>query len=138
VEFHAVASDRYFKEHVSTRKFDIVFLDSAPPIQHEAGEFRQWAAGVGSAWHGDVFKVMFFIHDYFSMFRYVTLERENPQPLVAKAPRENATPAFADLEAFQRHIYFDFVERQDIFNLQSESDGFSVFLESIQSMRENH
>src|SRR5271163_201190 len=53
---------------------DVLPIDvfSAWPVQKEAYQFRKRAGGDSAAWHGDVFKVVFFIHDFFPMFRYVT------------------------------------------------------------------
>ncbi len=101
---------------------------SAWPNQAEAVNFRKEAGGNSPAWHGDVFKVMFAIHDFFPMFTYVTLGAgENIQALVWRAPRVGFSPIFNSMEAIERLSYFDLLGQQGILNLKSENDGLDEF-----------
>jgi predicted O-methyltransferase YrrM len=112
---------------------DIYPIDvySALPLQRDAYEFRRRAGTESPAWHGDVFKVVFAIHDFFPMFSYVTLKGGNPQTLLWKAPREDFSPVFDSLEAVERLSYFDFLKHEAVLNLQPEKDGFNTFYASM-------
>jgi hypothetical protein len=113
---------------------DVLPIDvySAWPIQAEAVRFRKNAGGEGAAWHGDVFKVVFAIHDFFSTFSYVTLRGQgNPQALVWKAPRADFSPLFDSMETIERLGYFDLLKRRDILNIKPEVDGFQEFFASM-------
>ena len=112
---------------------DIYPIDvySALPLQRDAFEFRRRAGTESPAWHGDVFKVIFAIHDFFPMFRYVTLKGGNAQTLLWKSPREGFSPMFDSLEAVERLSYFDLLKREAVLNLQEENDGFDTFCASM-------
>ena len=112
---------------------DVLPVDvySAWPNQTEALKFRRQAGGEGWAWHGDVYKVVFAIHDFFPMYSYVTLGgRGNSQAIVWKAPRVDFTPIFDSIEAIERLSYFDLLKRQEILKVRPDEEGFRLFLES--------
>jgi len=118
---------------------DVLPVDvySAWPNQTEALKFRRQAGGEGWAWHGDVYKVVFAIHDFFPMYSYVTLGgRGNPQAIVWKAPRVDFTPIFDSIEAIERLSYFDLLKRQEILKVRPDEEGFRLFLESIAAAAE--
>jgi len=119
---------------------DVIPVDvySAWPNQNEAVKFRQRAGGGGIKWHGDVFKVMFAIHDFFPMFSYVTLQEGNSQSLVWIAPRRVFSAAFNSLEAIERLTYFDMLKHLEVLNIRQEANGFRLFLESISQREVNN
>jgi len=101
---------------------------SALPDQNEALRLRKQAGGEGTAWHGDVFKLMFVLHDFFPMFSWVTLGADdNAQALVWRAPRENFSPRFNNMEAIERMTYFDLLENMRMLNRTSEEEGLRRF-----------
>lgn len=113
---------------------DVLPVDvySAWPRQSEAVEFRRQAGGDSPAWHGDVYKVMFAIHDFFPMYRFITLgSDENSQALVWRAPRTGFAPIFDSLEAIERLSYFDFLGRREVLNIRSEQDGLMAFFAAV-------
>lgn len=120
---------------------DILPIDvySALPNHAEAVRFRKQGGGSGGAWHGDVFKVLFAIHDFFPMYSYVSFRRPgNPQAIVWKAPRNEFVPTLNSMEAIERLSYFDLLKLLEILNLKSEPEGFGVFFESYGRKRDSH
>lgn len=120
---------------------DVLPVDvfSAWPDQKESVRFRKRAGFEGQPWHGDVYKIVFALHDFFPMYSYVTLQgKGNPQTVVWKSPREDFTPIFNNLEAVERLTYFDLLKRLDTLNLRRENDGFRVFLESWARAEKSH
>jgi hypothetical protein len=113
---------------------DVLPIDvySAWPDQAEALEFRQRSGGTGREWHGDVYKVVFAIHDFFPMYSYVTLGGAgNPQAVVWKCPRAEFSPIWDSMEAIERLSYFDMLKRIEILNVKSEEAGLRMFLASM-------
>jgi len=113
---------------------DVLPVDvySAWPNQKEALGFRKRAGGDSWAWHGDVYKVVFAIHDFFPMYSYVTLGgRGNPQAIVWKAPRVDFTPIFDSTNAIERVSYFDLLKREEILKVKPDEEGLRLFLESM-------
>ncbi len=106
---------------------------SAWPSQGEAARFRR-RDGVPprGAWHGDVFKVVFAIHDFFPTVSYVTLKGGgNPQTLVWRTPRPGFAPVFSKMEDIERMGYFDLLKREAILNGRPEDEGFEYFFSSF-------
>lgn len=98
---------------------------TAWPIMHESIEFRrQSGTEEHPVWHGDVFKIVFAIHDFFPRMSYVTVVgSENPQTIVWRAPRRNFKPAFERLEEIERLEYFEMLKRLAVFNPKSEEEA---------------
>jgi hypothetical protein len=83
------------------------------------------AHGIKSpAWHGDVFKTLFAIHDFFPTFDYRTVEGTgNPQTIVIRSPRRDFAPRWNSLEAISRCDYMDFLDNRDILKSVSEDEA---------------
>lgn len=81
------------------------------------------------SWHGDVFKTIFFIHDFFPTYTYCTIDYGygNPQALIFQKDRFNFKPRFNDLEKISRLTYFDLHENIDILNLMSEDSAIDFY-----------
>ncbi|MCC2658293.1 MAG: hypothetical protein K0Q76_3401 [Panacagrimonas sp.] len=78
-----------------------------------------------AAWHGDVYKLVFALHDFFPAFDYCTIcTGGNPQTLawLEKNPRK---PLFNDLERICRLDYFEFTRHMEILNPVSEAEGLA-------------
>ena len=96
---------------------------SAHPKQKQAYRFRKRHGLEGQAWHGDVFKLVFAIHDFFPNLSYRTIiGRGNPQTVVIRRPRPDFAPAFRDLERISRMSYYDFVAHRDRMNLAKDDE----------------
>lgn len=113
---------------------DVLPVDiySAWPVESEAIACRKKSGVESSAWHGDVYKVVFAIHDFFPMFSYVTIIGSgNPQTLVWKAPRSDFSPLLNSMEAIERMGYFDLLRRMAILNAKAEDAAFRDMVSSI-------
>jgi hypothetical protein len=94
---------------------------SSLPDQRSAIRFRRGAGLKGTPWHGDVYKVVFAIHDFFPMYNFRTITGSgNPQTLVWREPRREFKPVYNNLEAISRMGYFDMKDR--IWALQPEGE----------------
>lgn len=113
---------------------DVIPCDvySAWPNQGEAVAFRKDAGGDSPLWHGDVYKVVFAIHDFFPMLSYITIgTAENAQAVVWRAPRPDFVPVFESLGAIERLGYFDFLKNRAVMNFQTEEDGLQAIFSAI-------
>lgn len=114
---------------------DVLPVDvySSLPIQRDALKFRRTEHNDNNlAWHGDVYKLIFALHDFFPMVSYVTLLGSgNPQTLAWKSPRNHFIPIFNSLEKIERLGYFDMLKHETVFNGKSERDAFDLFFASM-------
>lgn len=115
---------------------DVLPIDpySALRNHEDAVAFRK-RAGITAhpgAWHGDVYKMVFMIHDFFPTLSYVTIATGgNPQTIVWKAPRAEFKPVLGKVESIDRLDYFDVQRRQSILNLLPDDDAFAFFFGSM-------
>ncbi len=91
------------------------------------------AHGVNSpAWHGDVFKTLFAIHDFFPTFDYRTIEGSgNPQTVLIQSPRRGFTPRWNNLEAISRCDFVDFMDNRDILKSTSEEEAIAWVVQTL-------
>lgn len=67
------------------------------------------------SWHGDVFKVLFAIHDFFPTFDYRTvLNAGNPQTVLMRSVRKDFAPRWNDLVKISNFDFVDFLNNRDI------------------------
>jgi len=77
-------------------------------------------------WHGDVFKIVPALHDFFPTLTYATVVGSgNPQTIVWYQPRHNFAPKFNSLEAVSRLSFFDIAILEPIYNRRSEDATFA-------------
>lgn len=97
---------------------------SAVSNETKSRRFRKLQHGSGKGpWHGDVFKTVFAIHDFFPNLSFRTFSGEgNPQTVVVRRPRKDFVPNFDNLGAISRLDYFDFLESRDLLNLASNDE----------------
>jgi hypothetical protein len=108
---------------------------SALPSQKDALGFRR-QHGLGSrVWHGDVYKTVFAIHDFFPTVSFRTFEPgpDNPQTVILNRPRPDFAPRFNDLEAISRLDYYGFWENRDLLNLAPEGSVFDWVAAALRS-----
>ena len=99
---------------------------SAHPDMRTAYRFRESHGLPGKQWMGDVFKVVFAIHDFFPNLSYRTIaDHGNPQTVVVRRPSQEFMPVFDDLERITRMTYYDLIEHRDDLNLAAEDDVMS-------------
>lgn len=90
------------------------------------------------SWHGDVYKMVPTIHDFFPQFSYLTISANgNPQTLVWFEPRTDFAPKFDRLEPIDRLDYYDFVDlKGELFNIYDDEDlGIKRAVEGVTSRR---
>lgn len=88
---------------------DTVPCDPYSALPDMALSYRERAKGrlPGNPWHGDVYKVIYALHDCCPNLSYATVvDGGNPQTLVWREPRAEFAPAFGSLEAIERSDYF--------------------------------
>lgn len=75
-------------------------------------------------WHGDIFKCIAFIHDFYPNITFQTISDQfgNPQTICYRKPRENFQPKFNGLEAIERLTFFDMIHNTDFFCVASEDE----------------
>ncbi len=95
--------------------------------QQQAYKYRRMQrphdAREDKSWHGDVFKLVYAVHDFFPNLSYRTIGRPgNPQMVVIRRPRRDFRPLLNDLERISRLTYFDLLEDRRQLNLASEDE----------------
>jgi hypothetical protein len=80
--------------------------------QTDLGNHPEWPRS--RAWQGDVFKVVFALHDFFPKLTYRTITTQKPQTLVWRQTRGRFLPVLNSMEAIARMSYFDFRHREDV------------------------
>lgn len=100
---------------------------SSWPHPREAQALRRQAGVRGGSWHGDVFKMVFAIHDFFPRLSYVTIGTEgNPQTLVWHEPRTDFRPLFNSLEAVSRMSWFEMRRHRATLRLMPEPEALAL------------
>lgn len=100
---------------------------SALPSQRDAVRFRKRHGAESGAWHGDVYKCVFAIRDFFPNFDLRTFAKGegNPQTVVLARPRADFAPFSGDFERIARMDYFAFWENRDRLNLEEPEALFA-------------
>lgn len=84
---------------------------SALPDKKRALAYSRAAGLAGAAWHGDVFKTVFAIHDLFPQYSYCTLAEESTQTFIWRADdTRKRAPLFGSLERIAALDYFGMLE----------------------------
>ena len=117
-----------------------ILIDDTVPVdvysahreQGAAIRLRREAGGKNAAWHGDVFKIIFLIHDFFPFLDYRTiLGSGNGQTLVWRAEGVARKPLFDSLEAISRLTWFDLQAHRRILQPASETDAIDICCQAI-------
>ena len=108
---------------------------SAWPNQREAVDLRRRSGGKSGRWHGDVYKVIFAIRDYFPTLNYCTLPEANGQTLIWFETRKDFRPIFNSMESIERMSYFDFVKHESEMNFRSEAEGLNMAISAVRKHR---
>lgn len=90
---------------------------SAVPSQKIAFKYRAKTGNKSLVWHGDVYKLVVYIHDFMPMLSYMTfMSGGNPQTVVWREPRQNLKPVCGNLETVSRLDYFWLMENFEVMN----------------------
>ena len=77
----------------------------------EISRYKRNRAGLDRGdWHGDVYKTIFAIHDYFPEISYCTLMSGNPQTVLWKAGRSTRAPLFSSISEIESVSYYDMIQ----------------------------
>ncbi len=118
----------------------VMLIDDTVPVdvysahrqQGMAIRLRREAGGKGGAWHGDVFKIVFLIHDFFPFLDYRTIMGAgNPQTLVWRAERLARKPVFDSLEAISRMTWIDLQAHRKVLQTASDDEAISLCCEAL-------
>lgn len=106
---------------------------SAWPNQRQAIRLRRAAGLPGRQWHGDVYKVVFAIHDYFPNLSFATTAAgtDNPQTVVWYEPRPDFKPHFPSLEAITRLTWFDLQQHLGALNTLPENEALECAVNAV-------
>jgi hypothetical protein len=97
--------------------------------------FRKAAGGDGHAWSGDVFKIVFYIHDFWPSLNYRTITGSGTaQTLVWRANGIVRPPLFNNLERISRLTYFDLHEHSSVLQPASEDDAIALCAEQLKAL----
>lgn len=110
---------------------------SALPSRKRALSFRKQHGLNSRDWHGDVFKCLFTINDFFPTFSFRTVRPGpgNPQTFLVRRPRLDFTPVFGDLERISRLDYWEFSDHRELLRLEPED---AVFEWLARALRESN
>jgi len=117
---------------------DVVPSDvySAIPDEKEAIRHRRAAGGIGSDWHGDIYKMVFAIHDFFPALSFLTITTGgNPQTFVWREPRETFEPRLNSLEAISRLSWFDTKRHWELMHGVPEDEALSLLSKRFEVAR---
>ncbi len=106
---------------------------SAMPDPAKALAYRTRTGDDSRAWHGDVYKVVYAIHDYHITLDYRTiLGSGNPQTVVWRSPICRK-PFRSSMEALARLTYFDLLDSLEILRPVSEDEAIDACLRALAS-----
>ncbi|UDL91621.1 class I SAM-dependent methyltransferase [Mesorhizobium sp. PAMC28654] len=95
---------------------------------------RTREGGTGAAWHGDIYKMIYAVHDFFPSLSYLTVSsRGNPQTFIWRETRRYFSPRFNSLEQISRMTWFDFQENMDLANLSPEEYAIPTVISKLLS-----
>lgn len=89
-----------------------ISLLSAIPDLQRFRKLRELTGDERPAWMGDIYKVVFAIHDFFPQFNYATFPNHG-QTVVWYETRQDFSPTWNSLEKINRLGYDDFLEFVD-------------------------
>jgi hypothetical protein len=89
-------------------------------------------------WQGDVYKTVFYIHDFIPSLNYRTIIGEgNPQTIVWRANGVHRSPVFGDLERISRLSYFEFQDHLAVLQPASGAEAIALCIAEIQALGES-
>jgi hypothetical protein len=118
-----------------THENSVLILDDTVPndvystLPTVASTYRhRVAAGdLDTSWHGDVFKIIYYIHDFWPGLNYRTIVGSgNPQTLVWKSYDFRRAPLFDNLEKISRLTFFDLQDHYEILMAVSEEEALAI------------
>jgi hypothetical protein len=98
-------------------------------------EYRQKDGVPARGWQGDVYKTVFYIHDFVPCLNYRTIMGQgNPQTLVWRANGIRRTPRFGDLERISRLSYTELHEHFAMMQPCSEDEALAICIAEVSAL----
>ena len=125
-----------------THRRSVILLDdtlpndvySALPDMNTTYKYRKAAGLDDRSWHGDVFKTVFYIHDFWPSLNYRTIVNSGTQQtLVWRAHGEHRKPLFDNLEKITRLSYFEMHENIGVMRQLSEDDAINLCVAELEA-----
>lgn len=105
---------------------------SAIPDPQIAMRMRAAVGSADQSWHGDVFKIVYFVHDFIPCLNYRTIyENGNPQMLAWFSNKDQRQPKFGNLEKISRLTYLDFIDAHTIMRACPEEEALLLCYNEI-------
>ena len=110
-------------------------LFSADPNPTRVKKLKRIAGDESNTWMGDIYKVVFAIHDFFSQFNYATFPRHG-QTVIWTETRGNFAPVWNSLEKISNFRYDDFLEYRDsILKIRNPSEILKTIDNAISNQK---
>ena len=126
---------------IHTTDHSVILIDDTLPNdpfsalknQSRAVRMRKHCHNQSKTWHGDVYKLVLLIHDFYPSLDYITIvDSGNPQTLVWRADsKKQRQPVFNDLEKISRLSYFDLIDNFQMLQPDSELVALEKCVSSI-------
>ena len=120
----------------------ILIDDTLPRDPYSALPDAQAAAEQSAAnghslqgWHGDVYKLVFAIHDFFPTLSYATIDRAKGQTLVWREPRRDFKPLTNSHEAISRMTWQDMQDNLGIMKCGEQGDALDRAITGVFSRK---
>jgi hypothetical protein len=121
-QFEQVVRD-FSNAIIHSRSSSVIVLDdtkpndvySAIPNVRDTMKFRSRAGIEDFSWHGDVYKLVFFLHDFWPALNYRTIVGSgNPQTFVWRSQNFERVPRFNSFESISRLTYYQLIDNIDV------------------------
>ncbi|MDB5403516.1 MAG: hypothetical protein JWQ55_5534 [Rhodopila sp.] len=128
---------------VRTHQRSVIILDDTVPddvystVKDGLASYRHRKTDSAPArgWQGDVYKTLFYIHDFFPSLNYRTIVRDgNPQTLVWRANGVHRSPVFDNLERISRLDYFELQDNLAVLQPATEAEAIALCVAEIQAL----
>jgi hypothetical protein len=108
---------------------------SAHPDASAALRLRREAGNDSPAWHGDVYKIVYYIHDFWPSLNYRTITQSgNIQTLVWRGNSGNRRPLFNSLERISRLSYFDMQANLSVMRPTDEDEAIDLCVREVMAL----
>jgi hypothetical protein len=105
---------------------------SANPNLQDAISFRRSAGSQDGSWHGDVYKLVFYIHDFWPSLNYRTIVGSgNPQTFVWRSKHFIRKPLFNSLESISRLTYYQLMNNIKLLRECEETAGIDELVSEL-------
>jgi hypothetical protein len=125
-----------------THQRSVIILDDTVPddvystVKDGAAsyDYRKLDTAPARGWQGDVYKALFYIHDYVPGLDYRTIMGAgNPQTLVWRANGVRRSPVFDDLERISRLSYFELQDHLAVLQPATEDEAIALCIAGVQA-----